>query len=160
MLAATGSLSGTARLDGTPLADTIIIASPANGLSSNFFVTTGPDGSFAFDSLTPDRYGISRSLSATAVTSTSARSTSSSVSARRSTSTQRRAPGSSKITVKTDAGEAVKAAKVAALGVRVDAPNMAALRYGALLPSLSPDGPPVPFYTRNAPRRDSPAWTT
>jgi len=35
------------------------------------------------------------------------------------------------------------------LGLRVDAPNMAALRYGALLPSLPPDGPPVAFYTRN-----------
>lgn len=149
VLAATGSLSGTARLNGTPLADTIIIASPANGSSSNFFVTTGPDGSFAFDSLTPDRYAITPIVGDSGdkyfrrvdvVVGQRAQ-----VDINATTGT-----GAVAITLKTDAGQAVKAAKVAALGLHVDAPNLAALRYGALLPALSADGPPVPFYMRNA----------
>jgi hypothetical protein len=149
VLAATGSLSGTARLDGTPLADTIIIASPANGSSSNFFVTTGPDGSFAFDSLTADRYAITPIVGDSGdkyfrrVDIVAGQRAQVDINATTGT-------GSVEITVKTDAGQAVLAAKVAALGVHVDAPNLAALRYGALLPSLSPDGPPVPFYMRNA----------
>lgn len=149
VLAATGSVSGTARMDGTPLAETIIIASPANGSSSNFFVTTGPDGSFALDTLTPGLYAITPI----------AGSDGDKYFRRVDIVAGQRAqvdidvttgPGSVEITVKTDAGEPVLASKVAVLGLRVDAPNMAALRYAALLPSLPPDGPPVPFYTRNA----------
>ncbi len=58
VLAATGAVAGTVRMDGAPLADTIVIASPANGSAANFFVTTGPDGRFALDTLTPGRYAI------------------------------------------------------------------------------------------------------
>jgi hypothetical protein len=50
--------------------------------------------------------------------------------------------------VNTDAGKPVLASRIAVIGMHVDAPNLAALRYGALLPSLPPDGPPVPFLTR------------
>jgi RNA polymerase sigma-70 factor (ECF subfamily) len=149
VLTATGSVSGTARLDGRPLADTIIIASPANGSASNFFVTTGPDGSFALDSLTPDRYAITPIVGERGdkyfrrVDVVAGQRATLDIDATTG-------PGAIDITVKTVGGEPVPASKVAVLGVRVDAPNLAALRYGALLPSLSPDGPPVPFYTREA----------
>jgi RNA polymerase sigma factor (sigma-70 family) len=149
VLAATGSVSGIARLDGTPLADTIIIASPANGSSANFVVTTGADGSFALDTLTPERYAITPIIGEAGdkyfrrVDIVAGQRATVDIDA--STG-----PASVEVTVKTDAGEPVLASKVAVVGVHVDAPNLAALRYGALLPSLPPDGPPVPFYTRNA----------
>ncbi len=52
----TGALSGVASLDGKPLPQTAIIASPRGATLSNFFVITGEDGSFALDMLTPGRY--------------------------------------------------------------------------------------------------------
>lgn len=149
VLAPTGSVSGVVRVDGTPLADTIIIASPANGSSANFFVTTGPDGSFALDTLTPGLYAVTPIIGDSGdkyfrrvdvVTGQRAQ-----VDIDITTGT-----GSIAVTVTTDAGEPVAASQVAVLGLRVDAPNMAALRYAALLPSLPPDGPPVAFYTRKA----------
>ncbi len=149
VLAATGSVSGTVRMDGTPLAETIVIASPANGSSSNFFVTTGPDGSFALDALTPGLYAITPIVgdagdkyfrSADIVAGGRAQ-----LDINITTGS-----GSIEIAVKTDAGEPVLASRVAVVGMRVDAPNLAALRYGALLPSLPPDGPPIPFFTRKA----------
>ncbi|HEY5947648.1 MAG TPA: sigma-70 family RNA polymerase sigma factor, partial [Kofleriaceae bacterium] len=149
VLAATGSVSGTVRVDGTPLAETIIIASPANGSSSNFFVTTGPDGSFALDALTPGLYAITPIIGDAGdkhfrrvdiVAGQRAQ-----VDINVTTGS-----GSIEITVKTEAGEPVLASRVAVIGMRVDAPNLAALRYGALLPSLPADGPPVPFFIRKA----------
>ena len=154
VLAATGSVSGTVRVDGTPLAETTVIASPANGSSSNFFVTTGADGSFALDALTPGLYAITPIIgdagdkyfrSVTIVAGQRAQ-----VDINVTTGS-----GSIEITAKTDAGEPVLASRVALIGMRVDAPNLAALRYSAVLPSLPPDGPPVPFFTRNA--RGAPA---
>jgi len=51
-----GSLAGRATLDGKPLSQTVIIASPRGATLSNFFVVTGEDGSFALDRLTPGEY--------------------------------------------------------------------------------------------------------
>jgi hypothetical protein len=51
--------------------------------------------------------------------------------------------------VQTDAGQTVVTSQVVVVGLLVDAPNMAALRYQALIPALPPEGPPVPFFTRN-----------
>jgi RNA polymerase sigma-70 factor (ECF subfamily) len=147
VLAPTGSVSGTARLDGAPLADTIIIASPANGSSSNFFVTTGPDGSFALDALSPGRYAITPIIAGgrkyfLRVDLVAGQRAKVDINATTG-------PGSVDVTVQTDAGKPVPASQVAVVGLLVDAPNMAALRYQALLPALPPDGPPVPFVIRN-----------
>lgn len=148
VLAPTGSVSGIARLDGTPLADTTIIASPANGSSSNFFVTTGPDGSFALDALSPGRYAITPVLAGgrkyfLRVDLVAGQRANVDINATTG-------PGAVDVTVKTDAGDPVAAGKLAVVGLIVDAPNMAALRYQALIPALPPDGPPVPFFTSNA----------
>ncbi|MFN0251546.1 MAG: sigma-70 family RNA polymerase sigma factor [Kofleriaceae bacterium] len=56
VLAPTTGLDGTITRDGKPLADTIVIANPVGATQSNFFVQTGPDGTFALDSLAPGPY--------------------------------------------------------------------------------------------------------
>jgi hypothetical protein len=44
--------------NGKPLGDTVVIANPVGATSSNFFVVTGPDGTFALDTLAPGAYVI------------------------------------------------------------------------------------------------------
>ena len=48
----TGSLEGRVTRDGQPFADTVVIASPRLE-RMNYFVTTGPDGHYALDTLPP-----------------------------------------------------------------------------------------------------------
>jgi hypothetical protein len=55
-LLATGSLAGTVTRDGRPAGDTVVIANPRGATSSNFFVVTGADGKFAFETLTAGEY--------------------------------------------------------------------------------------------------------
>jgi hypothetical protein len=45
--------------DGSPLGDTVVIAKPIGAIGSNFFVVTGPDGTFALDALAPGAYLVS-----------------------------------------------------------------------------------------------------
>jgi large repetitive protein len=56
VLAATSGLEGKVTRNGKPLGDTVIIANPIGAMWSSFFVTTGPDGAFAFDALAPGSY--------------------------------------------------------------------------------------------------------
>jgi hypothetical protein len=56
VLAPTSGMEGKVTRNGQPLADTHIIASPIGAMWSEFFVTTGPDGSFALDALAPGSY--------------------------------------------------------------------------------------------------------
>lgn len=56
VLSATTRLEGKVTRGGQPLADTPIIANPVGAMSSNFFVTSGPDGTFALDALAPGSY--------------------------------------------------------------------------------------------------------
>ncbi|HEY5921738.1 MAG TPA: carboxypeptidase regulatory-like domain-containing protein, partial [Kofleriaceae bacterium] len=56
VLTATSSLEGKVTRNGQPLGDTVIFANPIGAMWSNFFVTTGPDGTFAFDALAPGSY--------------------------------------------------------------------------------------------------------
>jgi RNA polymerase sigma factor (sigma-70 family) len=56
VLAATSAVSGKVTRNGQPLADTVVIANPIGAIASNFFVTTGPDGTFALDALAPGTY--------------------------------------------------------------------------------------------------------
>jgi hypothetical protein len=62
VLAPTTSIAGKVTRDGAPLADTIVIAKPIGALDQNFFVTTGPDGTFALDALAPGAYVVSPML--------------------------------------------------------------------------------------------------
>lgn len=56
VLGPTSTLTGKVTRNGQPLGSTIIIASPIGAMWSSFFVTTGPDGTFAFDALSPGSY--------------------------------------------------------------------------------------------------------
>jgi uncharacterized GH25 family protein len=56
VLAGTSGLAGKVTRAGAPLADTVVIATPIGSVASNFFVTTGPDGTFALDALAPGSY--------------------------------------------------------------------------------------------------------
>lgn len=58
VLQKTSGLEGTITRDGKPLGDTVVIANPLGAVSSNFFVTTGADGTFALDALAPASYVI------------------------------------------------------------------------------------------------------
>jgi RNA polymerase sigma factor (sigma-70 family) len=55
-LGPTSTLTGKVTRNGLPLGSTIIIASPIGAMWSSFFVTSGPDGTFAFDALSPGSY--------------------------------------------------------------------------------------------------------
>ncbi|MEO7093947.1 MAG: carboxypeptidase-like regulatory domain-containing protein, partial [Polyangiales bacterium] len=56
VLQKTTGLDGTITREGKPLPDTVVIANPLGAVSSNFFVTTGADGTFALDALAPGSY--------------------------------------------------------------------------------------------------------
>jgi RNA polymerase sigma factor (sigma-70 family) len=56
VLAGTTGLEGKVTRDGKPLADTVVIANPIGATASNFFVVTGPDGTFTLDALAPGAY--------------------------------------------------------------------------------------------------------
>ncbi|MDB4954676.1 MAG: hypothetical protein JWO36_2245 [Myxococcales bacterium] len=56
VLAATSGLEGKATRNGQPLGDTVIFANPIGAMWSNFFVSTGPDGTFVLDALAPGSY--------------------------------------------------------------------------------------------------------
>ncbi len=56
MLRPTSSLSGVLRINGKAISETIVIANPIGATSSNFFVLSGSDGSYSFDSLSPGNY--------------------------------------------------------------------------------------------------------
>lgn len=59
VLEATGGLDGKLTKGGAPLAETVIIVNPMAASGSNFFVVTGPDGSFALDTLAGGDYIVS-----------------------------------------------------------------------------------------------------
>lgn len=56
VLAPTTGLDGKIVSGGKPVADTVVIANPVGATASNFFVVTGPDGTFALDALAPGPY--------------------------------------------------------------------------------------------------------
>src|SRR5439155_18346513 len=59
VLAPFASLDGTVTQDGQPGAGIVVTTASQATPSASFTVTTGPDGSFRFDRLAPDRYRVS-----------------------------------------------------------------------------------------------------
>jgi hypothetical protein len=59
VIAPTTSIDGLVTREGKPLGDTVVIAKPIGAIGSNFFVVTGPDGTFALDALAPGAYLVS-----------------------------------------------------------------------------------------------------
>ncbi len=56
VLQPTTGLDGKVMREGKPAGDVVIIANPLGALGSNFFTTTGPDGTFALDAIAPGTY--------------------------------------------------------------------------------------------------------
>ncbi|MDX2089848.1 MAG: sigma-70 family RNA polymerase sigma factor [Kofleriaceae bacterium] len=56
VLAPTTGIGGKITRNGAPLADTVVIATPVGASAQNFFVVTGPDGTFVLDALAPGAY--------------------------------------------------------------------------------------------------------
>lgn len=153
VLQATGSVEGKVTRGGQPLGDTVLIANPIGAPSSNFFVVTGADGSFALDALTPGAYFIypmiggggprPKDMVLRTVDVTAGERARIEIDA---------TPGTAKLTlkVKTDTGEPVALAAVLTVQAKVDAPTMEALRDGSFLPPSLRDGATVMIYMRQA----------
>ena len=58
VLQPTTGVDGKVTRDGKPAGDVVVIANPIGATASNFFVITGPDGTFALDALAPGTYVI------------------------------------------------------------------------------------------------------
>jgi hypothetical protein len=138
ILQPTGGLDGTITSGGRPLADTIVIANPIGAISSNFFVVTGADGSFAFDALTAGTYlvypmiggggGKPKDMVVRAARIEAGGRASLAIEA---------TPGPGTLTVKVvteEDGQAVAMAPVVVVQAKVDAPNLERLRDGSWIP--------------------------
>nr|MDQ3370995.1 carboxypeptidase-like regulatory domain-containing protein [Myxococcota bacterium] len=150
VLAPTTGLDGTVTRIGAPLADTVVIANPVGATASNFFVVTGPDGTFTLDALAPGTYivypmlggggGRPKDLYTRKVEVRLATRT-------RVTIDTTPGPITLSVTVKTDRGVAVPMAQVLALEATIDPQTADELRDGSHLPT---GGQVVPMYLRGA----------
>jgi hypothetical protein len=153
VLAEVGALEGTLSRNGRPLGDTVMIANPVSAMKSNFFVITGPDGSFAFDLLPVGRYivvpliggggGKPKDVFARATTVTAGGRAKVKIDFTDGT-------GKLTVAVLTDDGAVVPFSQVVLLGATVDAPTMEAMRDGDFVGRMLAEGRVVPFYTRQA----------
>ncbi|MBZ0235067.1 MAG: carboxypeptidase-like regulatory domain-containing protein, partial [Deltaproteobacteria bacterium] len=153
VLQAVGGADGKAVSGGQPIADTVVIANPIGAVGSNFFVVTGPDGSFAFDALTPGEYfiypmvggGGNRPKDMAMHLLTIDAGT-------RATITLDATPGPGKLTVAVDhdKGAPVVLAQVMVLQAQVDAPNLETLRDGTFVPPELRKGGSLMMHSRQA----------
>lgn len=58
VLKSTGRLEGVVTMDGKPVPEAVVIATPIGATASNFFTVTGQDGSYALDMLTEGQYAV------------------------------------------------------------------------------------------------------
>ena len=157
VLAATGKLSGVVRGDGKPVGETLVIANPIGATASNFFVTTGPDGSYALDALTAGQYivwpmiggggGRPKDMYMRPVTIVAGETTSADISFETG-------PVELAVEVKTDDGTPVAAAAVFVTGMVANVTNARAFRDGGWVAAWLRDNPgvtdPIPLYMRQA----------
>jgi hypothetical protein len=141
-----GALEGRVTLDGKPLAETVVIANPVGATSSNFFVLTGPDGTFAFDRLAPDQYVaypiVNGDIFLRLVTIGAGERARLDFEATRGEVTLQ-------VTLKTTAGRPVPAAEVMFLGVpEVSMTSMESPRDGSFLLEQPRTDAPVAFFRR------------
>jgi hypothetical protein len=160
VLEATGGLDGRVLRGGKPLPETVVIASPRGGTSSNFFVISGSDGRFDFDTLASGPYRVSALIGEGGPRPKDMHSNSVSVEKGRHGHVDIDIPvGPVTLTVdvETEEGGAVPAANIVVLSGLVGAPLNEASNTDALLEAFkaAPDGP-VALYLRDW-RHPSPA---
>jgi protocatechuate 3,4-dioxygenase beta subunit len=151
VLAPVGGLTGTITRGGQPLGETVVIANPAGATASNFFVVTGADGSFAFDTLTPGPYLLSAMVGGGGPRPKDMYMRRVDVAAgERASVTIDASPGPGKLEVAlvTDAGPPVAVAHVIVVQAAVDATSVAMMRDGTWMPSEP--GAILPLHLRNA----------
>lgn len=139
VLQAVGGADGKVVRDGQPLADTVVIANPVGAVGSNFFVVTGPDGSFAFDALSAGDYFIYPMVGGggNRPKDMAMRFLEIRAGARASiTLDASPGPGKLKVAVDHDKGAPVVMAQVIVVQAQIDidAPNLEALRDGTFAP--------------------------
>ena len=137
VLAPTTKLEGKVTSAGKPLADTVIIANPIGAVSSNFFVTTGPDGAFTLDTLAPNAYVVypmvggggsrPKDIFTRRVELVLGKTTHVDIDATPGTVTLN-------VSVKTEKGAAVPRAQLIALGAKIDPKTIDELRDGTHVP--------------------------
>jgi RNA polymerase sigma factor (sigma-70 family) len=138
VLSPVGGVDGKVVRNGQPLGDTVVIANPVGATSSNFFVVTGPDGTFALDALAGGEYFIypmmggggsrPKDMAMRWLTITPGKRESITIDA---------SPGPGKLTVSVnhDKGAPVVMAQVVVFqATGISAPNMGALRDGTFAP--------------------------
>ncbi len=139
VLQPTAALEGKITRGGAPVPDAIVIAAPIGAINSNFFVQTGPDGTYAHDALAPGAYlvypmlgqGGSRpkDMYVRRIEVTPGKRTRGDIDA---------TPGPVTLTVsiRTDAGAPVPLAHVVVMQTAIDPKTMDELRDGTRLPPI------------------------
>lgn len=157
VLAATGKLSGVVRRDGKPVGETIVIANPIGAAGSNFFVTTGADGSYALDALTAGQYTVFPMIGGGGPKPKDMYIRPVEIRAGETTEADihfATGPVELALEVKTDDGTPVAMASVFVIGVEVDVSNAKALRdggwLGAYLRDYRGSAEALPLYMRQA----------
>ena len=152
VLSASGALSGRITRDGKPVAETVVIANPIGATSSNFFVVTGADGSYALDTLSVGEYQVypmiggggprPKDMFMRRATVVAGERTEVDIAIASGAATL-------EVAVNTASGEPVEAAQVFVAGAVIDVATMSALRSGNWLSVGATQGP-VPVYMRTA----------
>jgi len=151
VLAPTGGLEGMVTRNGAPLADTVVIANPVGATASNFFVTTGPDGTFTLDALAPGPYIVYPMLGGGGGRPKDmyTRRVEVTLDARAKVEIDTTpGPITLAITVKTDKGTPVPMAQVIAFAAPIDPKSVTELRDGDMLAYKR--GEMIPIYLRGA----------
>ncbi len=131
VLQATGGLDGKVTRAGQPLPGTVMIANPRGATRSNFFVISGPDGTFSFDKLSAGPYLVMAMIGSGGGRPKDMHLRAVDVVAGARGRADIEVPvgtGSLGISAVADDGSPVMAASVALLSMVVDAPNMEVLR--------------------------------
>ncbi|HSN27857.1 MAG TPA: carboxypeptidase regulatory-like domain-containing protein, partial [Kofleriaceae bacterium] len=137
VLGPTAGLAGKVTRGGQPLADTVVIANPVGAMASNFFVTTGPDGTFTLDALTPGAYLVYPMIGGGGNAPKDMYMRRVEVAAGAKTTTELDAtpgPVTLDVSVKTDKGAAIPMAGLLAIALTIDPESAEQLRDGSLFP--------------------------